>query len=119
MAESVGEIIKNARKACGMTQAALAKKISVTPQAVSKWEKGINLPDVTLLGRLAEILSVEPNLLYASLPKEKEANRGQGLKKTLTATRVVAVVLLALSVAQFFSEEINEKIEEMTASDKK
>ncbi|MDY2880302.1 MAG: helix-turn-helix transcriptional regulator [Candidatus Borkfalkiaceae bacterium] len=99
MAESVGEIIKNARKACGMTQAALAKKISVTPQAVSTWEQGINLPDVTLLGRLAEILSVEPNLLYASLPKEKEANRGKGLKKTLTATRVVAVVLLALSVA--------------------
>ena len=99
MAESIGEIIKKARKEKGMTQAKLAQKLSVTPQAVSKWEQGRNLPDVTLLQKIAEILSVEPALLYSVAPNESGTFRKneKKLKKTVKATKILAAALLAVA----------------------
>lgn len=42
----------------GLTQADLAKSLGVTPQAISKWEKGQSFPDVSRLDELAELLEV-------------------------------------------------------------
>lgn len=50
--KQIGENIAVLRKNKGMTQEALASDIGVSPQAVSKWENGTNLPDIAL----AEIL---------------------------------------------------------------
>ena len=54
----IGILIKNLRKEKGLTQAALAEKLSVTDRTVSKWECGRGCPDVSLLGSLSEILGV-------------------------------------------------------------
>ena len=50
--------IRNRRLECKLTQSKLAELLRVTPQAVSKWERGIALPDIELLIPLAEIFSV-------------------------------------------------------------
>lgn len=99
MEESIGEIIRKARKEKGITQAKLAQKLSVTPQAVSKWEQNRNLPDVTLLQEIAEILSVEPALLYSVAPNGSETFRKneKKLKKTVKTTKILAVALLAVA----------------------
>lgn len=55
-AEKVGKRISEYRKAIGMTQKELAAQLHVTDGAVSKWERGINFPDIALLEPLAAIL---------------------------------------------------------------
>ena len=51
-----GNQIALLRKQKGLTQKELAEKLQVTDKAVSKWERGLNFPDLTLLEPLAEAL---------------------------------------------------------------
>ena len=53
-----GAAIKQLREKCGMTQTVLAERIGVSNKAVSKWETGKGLPDVSLLQPLAKELGV-------------------------------------------------------------
>ena len=50
----IGLFIRDRRLALGLTQQQLADKLGITDKAVSKWERGISYPDITLLRRLAE-----------------------------------------------------------------
>ena len=51
-----GKYILTLRKEQDLTQSDLADQLSITRQAVSKWEQGKSFPDVTLLPKLAHIL---------------------------------------------------------------
>ena len=53
-----GDLIKQARLKAGMTQAELAKKLSVTPQAISQYERNLKKPKLETVVRLAEALGV-------------------------------------------------------------
>ena len=53
-----GELIKERRKQKGWTQKDLADRLCVTDRAVSKWERGINAPDISLLEPLAQALEI-------------------------------------------------------------
>ena len=69
------ETLKRIRKEKSMTQEELAIKVHVARQTVSKWEKGLSIPDVDLLQRIAEALDVEVSeLLGAQIPKEENRN---------------------------------------------
>ncbi len=63
-AENIGRIIAEKRKAAGMTQEQLAQKLMITPQAVSKWENGVGLPDLTLIPQIAGALGVSMDELF-------------------------------------------------------
>lgn len=67
--KKVGEQIAVLRKAKGLTQSELGERIGVSFQAVSKWERGETLPDVTLLPDLAKIL--ETTVDFILLGSEK------------------------------------------------
>ncbi len=67
--EKVGEQIADLRKAKGITQSELGERIGVSFQAVSKWERGETLPDITLLPDLAKIL--ETTVDFILLGSEK------------------------------------------------
>lgn len=67
--KKVGEQIAVLRKAKGLTQNELGERIGVSFQAVSKWERGEALPDVTLLPDLAKIL--ETTVDFILLGSEK------------------------------------------------
>ncbi|MBQ9764880.1 MAG: response regulator [Lachnospiraceae bacterium] len=64
----IGAIIKKRRTAMKLTQEELADKLNVTPQAVSRWENEISLPDITLVSRISEVL----NMSCDTLLKTKE-----------------------------------------------
>lgn len=53
-----GMLISNARKNLNMTQQDLANKLHVTDKAVSKWERGICYPDISILIPLTEVLNI-------------------------------------------------------------
>ncbi len=58
MNEAMGKFIASLRKEKNMTQKDLADKLYVSDRAVSKWERGLNFPDITLLKKLSEVLGV-------------------------------------------------------------
>ena len=55
--EIIGKNLVNARSDKGYTQKELADKLAVSPQNVSKWERGVSVPDVITLLQLADILN--------------------------------------------------------------
>jgi transcriptional regulator with XRE-family HTH domain len=59
--KSIGNKIATARKNNNLSQAELAQQVSISSQAVGKWERGESMPDITTLNRLAEILGVDLN----------------------------------------------------------
>lgn len=62
-AAHTGKQIADRRKAKGLTQKALAEALHVTDKAVSKWERGINFPDLGLIENLAKELDTTPAVL--------------------------------------------------------
>jgi len=54
----IGRFIQERRKQLNLTQKQLGEKLNVTDKAVSKWERGLGCPDVSILGELSEILDV-------------------------------------------------------------
>ncbi|MCG5029772.1 helix-turn-helix domain-containing protein, partial [[Ruminococcus] torques] len=54
--ETLGRRIARLRLTKAATQERLARELSVSPQAVSKWENDINYPDISLLPQLAQFL---------------------------------------------------------------
>lgn len=56
--KEIGEHIAMLRKNAGLTQESLSERLGVTPQAVSKWERGAGLPDISVLMDLAFALDV-------------------------------------------------------------
>lgn len=61
---NIGNKIKELRKERGITQEELANNIGVSFQAVSKWENGITLPDITLMPTLASYFGVSMDELF-------------------------------------------------------
>lgn len=57
-AEKTGKFIAERRKNMNMTQSELAKKLHITDKAVSKWERGLSFPDISILIPLAETLNI-------------------------------------------------------------
>ena len=62
---STGKLIQELRIKAGYTQKTLAEVLHVTDKAISKWERGICLPDTSLLPKLALLLDVDVEILMA------------------------------------------------------
>lgn len=69
----IGAFISERRKAKGWTQSQLAEKLGITDKAISKWETGRSMPDLSLFMPLCTLLDVTLNELFAGeyIPKEK------------------------------------------------
>ncbi|MBQ7320634.1 MAG: helix-turn-helix domain-containing protein [Clostridia bacterium] len=68
MTMTMGQIIKNLRKGRGLTQEALAERLGVTYQAISKWENDYGMPDISQIVPLATIFDVSTDFLFGIDP---------------------------------------------------
>lgn len=67
--------LKTLRKQKGMSQEELAARLHVVRQTISKWEKGLSVPDSALLLQLGEVLEVSVvTLLGENIPEDKDQN---------------------------------------------
>lgn len=131
------ENLKELRKRKGYTQEELATKVNVVRQTVSKWEKGLSVPDADSLQKIAEVLEVDVSqLLGAKIETEESRNeiaeqlsrineqlviknrRTKKIIKVICIILLIPVIFIALSiiVAQFFYFDTNstsEVIEEI------
>lgn len=80
--EQIGQVIAARRRELNMTQEQLAMLLHISPQAVSKWESGVGLPDLTLLPRISKALSLTPNELMGG-----ECNTGSEKTRPLRHLR--------------------------------
>lgn len=86
----IGNKISEARKKNNLSQAQLAEQISISPQAVGKWERGESMPDITTLNRLAEILGVDLNYFsetFSTKESEKIVESTESLSKVTASTK--------------------------------
>lgn len=76
----IGNLINKLRKEKGMTQLQLAEKLHISDKTVSKWERGLGCPDVSLLTDLSQVFGVDlEKLLSGQLDANEE--RGGNMKK--------------------------------------
>ena len=89
MKETFGERFQRLRKERGLTQDAISEMVNVSGQAVSKWENDINMPDISILLRLSEILDTttdyllgkeENTVTMVTRPEEKKDDSKMMLK---------------------------------------
>lgn len=122
-----GENLKAMRKAKGYTQEELAIKINVVRQTVSKWEKGLSVPDADVLSQIAEVLDTKVSVLLGETITEetdKDAvaeqlakiseqlaiknRRSKAIWKTIGMIVLVIMLLNILAVTLFRANTSNE-----------
>ncbi len=84
--KAIGKFISNRRTQLGLTQSALAEQLHITDKAVSRWERGLGLPDVGHLPMLARALGVSVDELLS--PPTPRSN-------TCRSMRIMAIITLA------------------------
>lgn len=124
--EAIGKFIKECRNNVNLTQSELAEKLNITDRAVSKWERGINLPDAQVMIELCNILKITVNELLSgrkldmkeyknisdeNIIKLKQENE-DNIKKTFIGEIILiitATIYLSMSV-YLNSIDINETL---------
>ena len=119
----IGKYIAEKRKALGLTQKQLAEKLNMSDKSVSKWERGICLPDVSIYMELCSILRISINEFLAGedigtenvieksdsnlIQITKESKKKQkNLKTILAVVTVFAVIVSAILGTLFFHKLI-------------
>lgn len=118
--EKIGRLIYELRKERGFTQLQLANRIHVSDKAVSKWERGMGCPDISLLPALCETLGIDMETLLAG---EIDANdmTGGNMKKLkfyvcpqcgnlLTATEEAAISCCGKKLHALQPQKAEEKL---------
>ena len=97
---SMAKAIADYRKHNGLSQSELAEKLSVTPDAVSKWERGVTMPDIDSLISLANLFAVCPSLLYYGVKAEEKIEAPVFYTKSASKKWMIfSIVTCALFVA--------------------
>ena len=97
---AIGENIRNFRKKNDLTQEALADRLGVTYQSISRWENGTTYPDLELIPAISEMLDVTVDELLGmpQIEKEKRAVevfdelRRECIKKDYDADKIVSIL---------------------------
>lgn len=122
----IGKYIAGKRKALGMTQKQLAEKLNMSDKSVSKWERGICLPDVSVYMELCEILGININEFLAgedidaeNVEKKSEDNiiqvtkdskkKQKNLKSILAVVTTFAVIMVLVLGAVFVHKVMQPK----------
>ncbi len=91
--------IHESRKALGITQEALASKLGITPQSVSRWENGQSRPDVDMLPRLAAFFGITVDALFGykaenlKITQYEEKSKSHNLNWNFVTSKMAREVL--------------------------
>ena len=82
----IGKRISISRQDKGFTQEQLATKLGITPQAVSRWERGNSIPDIEFLLPLSQLLNVPlEDLLTGNIATEEKINKEEDISKEINS----------------------------------
>lgn len=101
--KKIGEYIQLKRKAIGITQQDLGDKLGVTSKAVSKWECGVALPDVSLFKDLSKVLNIEiEELLNGEDNKEIPVDKKKNLAIIVLSSITFLLLIISILLGIFF-----------------
>ena len=83
----IGKFIADCRRQVHLTQMQLAEKLGITDKAVSKWERGIAMPDTSIMLELCDILHISVNELLCGEKIDMENNTQKNEKLLLDMTK--------------------------------
>ncbi|MBO5228496.1 MAG: helix-turn-helix domain-containing protein [Lachnospiraceae bacterium] len=92
----LAENLKVLRKQKGFSQEELAVRVNVVRQTVSKWEKGLSVPDADALVKLAEVLGVSTSELLG----EEVKNEGNSLEVAEQLSKIAALMAIQMQRKQ-------------------
>lgn len=101
--EDVGKYIKKLRVSNGLSQSALADKLGVTFQAVSKWENGRNLPDMQTLSMISTLFNVDIDSIIGAKRNLKSNNKPLVILVLLML--ILSLIILIVSSKGFFASD--------------
>lgn len=101
--EQIGKFIKENRLKNKLSQKDLADKLSVTAQAISKWENGRGIPDIELLKKLSIIFNVD----ISDLIEGKKVSNRKKLLSFWIITLIIAIILIIVLVKVFNNDTFN------------
>lgn len=129
----IGKYIAEKRKALGLTQKQLAEKLNMSDKSVSKWERGICLPDVSIYMELCSILRISINEFLTGedigaenvieksdsnlIQITKESKKKQKNLKTILAVVTVFVVIVSAILGTLFFHKLIQPKNYITAVD--
>ena len=103
----IGEFIKKKRIEMGITQLELSNLLNVSHQAVSRWEKGDNLPDVVKLSELCKLFGVSIDEMINQNNEDKRIkNKSNNLKFFRLINSVFAVISVILYYLLIFTSGV-------------
>lgn len=97
--EKVGKFIENLRKEKGLTQQDLADILSVSNQAVSKWEGGRNLPDIAIQRVICDTFNITMEELHAG---ERDIKKRNKTKKIRKEKKIFSIALMCIVPVMVF-----------------
>jgi transcriptional regulator with XRE-family HTH domain/DNA-directed RNA polymerase subunit RPC12/RpoP len=83
----IGKFIADCRKQKNLTQMQLAEKLNITDKAISKWERGIAMPDSSIMLELCDILGISVNELLSGEKIDRENNARENERILLEMTQ--------------------------------
>lgn len=123
--EKIGRFIAKKRKEKNLTQKELALKLNITDRAVSKWERGMGCPDISLLEELSKILDIsiiellngeevaeinEKNIIDSmKFSKENYKNKIINNLNTILITIIIIIILILTFLNIINSINLNKK----------
>lgn len=119
--KKIGDFIIEERKKKQLTQDELASMLYVTRQAVSKWERGVALPNYESLEKMCEIFDVTPNEILAGERKQKEnidyvdnimidvlKDNRKRIKKIIRFASSIILLLISIFLIYYFISTYNQ-----------
>lgn len=94
----LGENLKILRKQKGLSQETLAQQLNVVRQTVSKWEKGLSVPDAEMLNTISELFEVPVSTLLGSTVEEPEKTSDSAMEEIAKQLAVLNEQLATRSV---------------------
>lgn len=100
--KKIGKLIADLRKKQGLTQQELGDKVGVGFRAVSKWERGLTLPDISIINELSKILGISSDELLTGKVNNSKSKKKLSPKVKVTITiAMIVIIVLSLTFAHY------------------
>ena len=104
--KKIGKLIASLRKTKGLTQQELGDMVGVGFRAVSKWERGMTLPDISIINELSQILGITSDeLLSGEVNKISNPTKKKSKRITISISILTTIIIIITSIFIYYQNK--------------